>query len=162
MIRYFTMAWLALVLAGVQDAVGDMPSAGSPQDRKELFAQEMAAVEKDPDRMSRVARLRKALSYRPDHRDNLAIEYRICIELSQRSDPERGDHPTRANRVEALAVYEHILQTYSHMDYHRRNRRRRGDRSKSMQLMMPEAALQAASLERGLNGNAGTLQNIAL
>lgn len=112
-----------------------------------LFSEELAAADKADDRDSRVEHLRKALAYRPDHPDNIVIEYRIGIELSQRSDPEHQQWPRLA---EALAVFEHIMATYKHMDYYSPEP---VDRSGVAQLMVPQAAILAACIQRGLNHN---------
>ncbi|MCY2926510.1 MAG: hypothetical protein NT031_13920 [Planctomycetota bacterium] len=110
----------------------------------------MLAADKASDRDSRVAHLRKALLCRRDHQDNIAIEYRIGIELSQRTDP-KGTLPT-----EALAVFDKIVKTYKHMAYYSPEP---ANYSGSTQLMVPQAAILAACLERGLNGDSQKAQD---
>jgi len=105
------------------------------------FAEALAATEMADDRDSKVEQLRKALSLRPDHPGNLAIEFAIGIELSQRNEPRPA---------EALAMFEHILVTYRHMDYYSTETI---DDSESMQFMVPKAGILAACIARGPDQN---------
>jgi hypothetical protein len=105
----------------------------------------MAAAERGEDRDSKVEHWRKALSYRPNDPRNLPIEYRIGVELSQTVDPVHQEGPRPR---EALPVFMHILQQYKHMEYYTGEM---VNRSESPELMVPGAAIHAASLERGLN-----------
>jgi hypothetical protein len=107
----------------------------------------MAAANSASDRDSRVEHLRKALACRPDHPANIAIEYRIGIELSQRID---RDHGTGLRLPEALVVFEHIMTRYRHLDYYSSEP---ADRPDSPQVLVPQAAILAACIQRGVNHN---------
>jgi len=117
------------------------------------FAEELAAADRagfNRDRDSKVEHLRKALTYRPDHLENIAIEFSIGIELSQRDEPRPA---------EAMAVFERILATYRHMDYYSADPDNRYD---SMQFLVPEAAVLAACIARGPNQNPRKAQEYLL
>jgi len=154
--RRYTLAWAAAsilvfvawtfgVATGQGDPTAGQAPSGSPQYPQDTFAGEMALAESAADRDSRVLHLRKALSLRPNDPANIAIEFQIGIELSQRIDPEHKQGPRPA---EALPVFEHILAEYRHMDYYDK---RPMDRSNSPQLMVPWAAILVACLDRKLD-----------
>jgi len=114
------------------------PSLIRGEESLELFNKEIQAAEKAPHRDAKVEHLRKALSYRPNHPDNIVIEYRIGIELSQREDPKFR---------EALAIFENIVERYDHMDYYEMEG---PDTIYSPQAMVAHAHTLAASLHRML------------
>ena len=137
-----TISWAVAATARKADA-GSL-SASSQLD---LFQKELELAEAATDRDTRVQHLQTALAHRPNDPENIVIECRIAAELSQRYDPE---HPTPFRREEALKVIEGIVKRYEHMDYYSP---RPVNSSNSMQLMMPQAAIWGACLERGLNRN---------
>ncbi len=117
------------------------------EENLELFNKEIQAAEKAPHRDAKVEHLRKALSYRANHPDNIVIEYRIGILLGQFTDPayNQGTHPR-----EALAIFESILERYDHMDYYEM----KGPKTiSSPQAMVPRAHDHAANLIMILNPN---------
>lgn len=79
------------------------------------FNEELELAEKAPDRDSRVEHLRRALSYRPNHPDNLRIEYRMATMLHQNTDRA---HNQGVRWEDALPIYEGIVERYDHMDYY--------------------------------------------
>ncbi len=82
----------------------------------------------------------KALSYRPDHPDNILLEYKMAVAMSQYRTP--GDErPLR--RGEALKIYEKIINTYDHMQYYTK---RPGSGIEHPGIMVPRAAVHAAGL----------------
>ena len=131
-----------------QDAPANpaLDASSAPQ-AVDQFAVVMTAADKAKDRDSRVGYLRKALSLRSDHPDNIAIEFRIAIELTQRIDPGNMHGP---HKTEGLAVLEHIVKSYRNMDYYSSEP---VNSSGSMQDMVPKAAILAAGLEDVLNND---------
>lgn len=113
-----------------------------------LVRQQMDLAEKAPDRDTRLVHLHKALTIRPDDPGNLAIVYRIAIELSQRYDPQYPEQTPR--RKEAMVIYEKLVKEYHHMDYYSSEP---VDRSYDPQLMVPGAYIHLACLYRGLHGD---------
>jgi hypothetical protein len=109
------------------------------------FHRELQLAETAPDRDSRVSHLKKALLYRPNHPQNIAIEYRIGIELAQRLDPTHNQGPRRA---EALPIFEGILKKYRHMDYYSADP---VDSAYDPQLMVSHSAILISCLRRGLD-----------
>jgi len=101
-------------------------------------------------RESAIEHFHEALTYRPDHPENLAIEFTIGIELSQRKPPRPS---------EAMIVFEHILATYTHMDYYSE---RPVNSSGSMQFMMPKAGVLVANLMLGAKQNPQKAQEYLL
>ena len=136
---------LASVASFGEDQVGGQVPSANPQSQEDLVAAEMSLADQAEDRDSRVKHMRKALSYRPNHPDNIVIEYRIGIELSQRWDPKYPQQKPLRNK--ALTVFERIMSKYNHMDYYSQHP---VDRSYSPQLLVPEAAILAACLQRGV------------
>jgi hypothetical protein len=105
------------------------------------FEEEMRLAKRAVDRDARVEHLRRALESRPEDPNNLAIEYRIAVLLSQYYDPE---HPLPRRPQEAVEVYEHIVASYRHMDYYSRHPVSGSD---DLQFKIPLAAIHLASLD---------------
>ncbi len=120
------------------------------------FKKEIELAEQAQDRDTRVRHLQQALTCRPGHPGNIAIEYHIAVEWSVRSDPE---HPQPLRREDALKVVEGIVSTYKHMDYYSP---KKVNSVSSKQLMFPQAAIKGACLERGLNRNSGKARKYTL
>ena len=121
------------------------PSLVRGEDNLELFNKEIQAAGKAPHRDAKVEHLRKALSYRANHPDNIVIEYRIGILLGQTADPAYNQ---RTHPREALAIFESILERYDHMHYYEM---KGPDNINSPQDMVPRAHIQAANLIMILN-----------
>ena len=85
--------------------------------------------------------MRQALEYRPGDPNNLALEYRIGVLLSQYWDPE---HPQPRRPEEAVEAFEHIVASYRHMDYYSRHPVNGSD---DLQFKIPRAAIHLASLD---------------
>ena len=83
----------------------------------------------------------RALSYRPEHPENIVIEYRIGVLLSQRQDPGK---PMVWRREEALEYFERVMSNYKHEDYYSVEPM---DTLWSPQIMVPRAAVLAGSIE---------------
>lgn len=82
----------------------------------------------------------KALSYRPDHPDNIRLEYKMAVAMSQYRAP--GDkRPMR--RREALKIYEKLIDTYDHMQYYNKWPK---SSIGHPGIMVPRAAVHAAGL----------------
>jgi len=141
-----TLVTLALVFGCASALAGDAGKEADASARAEQFKKEMELADEAPDRDSQIAHWRKALSLRPDHPENIVIEYRIAVELSQRWDPKFPDQVPR--RREALALYEALLQKYDHMKYYEK---RCANYTWSPQLIVPRAAVHAGCLNRALN-----------
>ncbi|HUT30913.1 MAG TPA: hypothetical protein VMX13_14060 [Sedimentisphaerales bacterium] len=108
------------------------------------FNQELRLAKEAPDRNSKVEHMAKALSYGPNHPDNIKIEFEMAVAMSQHWDPE---NPQPMRREEALEIYKRILATYNHMDYYSPEP---VNRSSCKQFMVPESAVHLACLYRGL------------
>jgi hypothetical protein len=120
------------------------------------FRTEISLAEQAQDRDTRVQHLQQALTYRPGSPGNLAIEFHIVVELSQRWDPE---HPQPLRREEALNVVRGIVGKYKHMDYYEPTP---VDSVSSLQLMVPQVEIWGACLERALNNNVGKAREYTL
>jgi len=131
-VALFFLAPLAVVsITTAQTASTTRLSETRPDPR---FETELAAAEKAAEGRECAAHLRKALAYRPNHRDNIAIEFRMGIELSQRPESDES------TRQEAREVFEHIVTTYHHMDYYSQS----PDHAFELRMLMPQAAMHAA------------------
>lgn len=113
----------------------------------QLFEKELQFAQKARTRDARIKHLRNALKHRPGHPENLAAEYRIGILLSQHYDP---NNPQPPRREEAARVFDHILRTYKHMDYYRKDPT---NSSSDLQFMIPKAAIHRANLTFDPNGH---------
>ncbi|NQT92270.1 MAG: hypothetical protein HQ559_05880 [Lentisphaerae bacterium] len=149
-IRHRILVFVTCVVIGFICAVlqgqNSLPPSDANANARILVQEQMDLAEKAPDRDTRLVHLRKALTIRPDNPDNLAIEFRIAVELSQRYGPKYPDQTPR--RDEALVIYERLLKKYNHMDYYSPEP---VDRSYAPQLMVPAAAVHLACLYRGLH-----------
>ena len=143
-----TYVAMGLVCATLRGENAPPPSEASANNADILVGEQMDLAEKAPDRDTRLVHLREALTIRPDHRDNLDIEFRIAVELSQRYDPKYPDQTPR--RDEAIVVYEGLLTKYNHMDYYSSEP---VDRSYDPQTMVPQAAVHLAWLYQGPHGD---------
>ncbi len=93
--------------------------------------------------------IEKALTYRPNDPENIRLEYKMAVAMSQyRKQGE--ERPQRLD--EALKLYQRVLDDYSHMDYYSRNPQD-SDSIESPQMMMPRAAIHVSSIMRGLSGD---------
>jgi hypothetical protein len=117
-----------------------------PPANDSLFQAEMRLAGSAADRDSRVEHWKKALSYRPDDPDNIVIEYKIAVALSQVTDPAHGQG---LRRVEGLVFFKRIADGYDHMRYYSPEP---SDSIDSPQFMVPRAAVHAASILWGQRG----------
>ncbi|HUT35084.1 MAG TPA: hypothetical protein VNE39_16455 [Planctomycetota bacterium] len=113
------------------------------------FQAEVFLADRAGGRDSAVAHLRQALAARPNHPDNIVLEFRIGISLSQHVDPGEFRAPDflarREKRIaEALQVFEGILRKYKHMDYHERDSVILLGKYYRCATLVAEAAMQAA------------------
>ncbi len=95
----------------------------------------------------------RALSYRPEHPDNIVIEYRIGVLLSQRQDPGKA---MVWRREEALEYFERVMSNYKHEDYYSVEPM---DTLWSPQIMVPRAAILAGSIELHYAKDTGKAQD---
>lgn len=107
------------------------------------FEAEMELAHKAPDRDSKVRHLRKALALRPKHPENIKIEHRIVVLLSQVRDWVHGQGP---KPDEALQLAESMLGKYDHMNYYDSEP---PNSNSSAQTLVPETSILAACLSRG-------------
>jgi len=104
------------------------------------FEQEMRLAGNAEGRVSRVEHLKKALELRPDHPENIVIEYRIGVAIAQHSDPaDIGVH----DRSEAAVWFKGIVENYRHLDYYQD---RASGRTWGADLLVPGAKVHLASL----------------
>ena len=104
----------ALVIVGVGGWSWATDPDGAPN--PERFEALMDEVRKydyqynlDGDRDKAVETYREALNWRPNHPDNIEIEFRVAQLLSCSYQLERGDRP---RREEGMQVYRHIIASY--------------------------------------------------
>jgi hypothetical protein len=66
------------------------PKGASPEEiaNTSKFNEELRLAKEAPDRNSKVEHMAKALSYRPNHPDNIKIEFEMAVAMSQHWDPE--------------------------------------------------------------------------
>jgi hypothetical protein len=132
LICFLLTSFICVPCEGTSDSV--------TSEMEETIDRQVWLSENAQDRDSKIEHLEKALELRPDHPDNLAIEFRIAVLMSQNYDPE---HPLPMRRRDAVNVYQHILDTYDHMAYYKIGL---SDSLSDMQLMVPLAAIHMASL----------------
>ncbi len=58
----------------------------------------------------------KALKHRPVHRENILLEYKMAVALSQYGNAKYPITPAR--ELEAMKLFKKIADTYHHMDYY--------------------------------------------
>ena len=105
------------------------------EDNPERFREEMSLAEKATDRDSKIAHLRRALRFRPDHPDNIAIEYEMAVQIRSSVKNPRYEG---GKLDEARVIYQGILNRYDHMHYYTQA----GANSPwDAQVLVPEAAL---------------------
>lgn len=112
------------------------------------FEQEIQASQPAPDRDSRVEHLRRALSLRPEHPQNIVLEFKIATMIGQNNDPV---HNQPARPLDSLPLLEAIVERYDHKNYYRSDFM--GTGSDSPDLMVPRAAILAASIKTGALGD---------
>ncbi len=110
------------------------------------FQAEMRLAGTAADRDSKVQHWKTAISYRPNDPNNITIEYKIAVALSQETDLPHGQG---LHRDEGLTYFRKIADSYDHMHYYSREP---GDSIDSPQFMAPRAAVHAASLLWGRLG----------
>jgi hypothetical protein len=137
--RYFKV--LATPLLAVALLAGQAPLSGKQNDA--AFQQEVRLADQAVGRRARVKHLQRAIELRPDHPENIALEYRIGIALAQHGDPTDGSDP---NPPDAIPWFEGILAKYNHMDYYEP---RASTGSWDAQFLVPRAAVQLASILLG-------------
>lgn len=115
------------------------------------FHREMKLAEQSPDRDSKVKHLRAALGYRPEHKENITIELRIGVLLSQTTPT-----PNQPLRItEALDVFKSICDRYEHMDYYDDTGPTSLD---SPQGIMPRAAIYAGDINMNFGKDPASAQ----
>jgi hypothetical protein len=82
----------------------------------------------------------RALSFRPDHPDNIVIEYRIGVLLTQRHDPGK---PMVWRRAEGLEYFDRVLNNHQHEDFYTVEP---APRVRSPQVLTPSAGIKAGSI----------------
>jgi hypothetical protein len=128
------------------DPPADARVASEPQSTTTAanFDAELKATEGNRNRDDRIRHFRNALRLRPGDPQNIVLEFDIGVELGQRYDPAHHVFPKER---EALAVFEEIVRRYDHKTYYRQTPE---GTSESPELMVPRAAILAASTLTGL------------
>lgn len=114
-----------------------------------LYNQELSEARRDyeaRDFYSTIEHIQKAISYRPEHPDNIKLEYKMGVIYAQRENREKGQFP---KRNDALKTFVEITEKYKHLDYYS-NDPMESDSIENNQMMVPRAAIHAASLTIGL------------
>lgn len=144
-IRLFGLIYLSLAVVATAIVHGDDDPTRSEATVVDIegFERELELAGRANDRNSRVSHLRKSLTYRPDHADNIDIEFQIAIELTQRFDPEYDQE--KPDPIEGLPILKKISKQYEHMDYYRSGP---PDSPHSPQLIVPRAAILEACIQR--------------
>jgi hypothetical protein len=107
----------------------------------------LAAADRAVDRDQRILLLRSALSRYPGNPQNIVLEFRIGTLLGQNFDVQRGE---AADDERSLAIFERIVKTYDHASYYQSDP---GEDADSPELMVPRAAILAASTLRAKSHN---------
>lgn len=88
-------------------------------------------------REKEIERLRKQLKNRPHNPDNITIEYRLAVLISQRTDPKTRQYIVTD---ETRQAYESIVNNYKHMDYYSKDQ---PNHPRSPQIIVPQCAITA-------------------
>jgi|GEM_PF-2124775 len=125
----------------------EIPRNATAEQRNAIdaFNNEISLASQSSRRDAQLDHMNKAILCRPNEPDNLRIELEMAVMLSQRWDPK---NPQPLQRDKALHIYEHIVNTYNHMDYYSTDP---VNSSTCKQFMVPQAAVHLACLYRGLN-----------
>lgn len=108
----------------------------------ERFKQETNLFEKATDRETKIEHLRKALTYRPNHPNNIIVEYHLAVETAHITDPQTHEYICID---EARQIYEEIVNKYNHMDYYSKEL---PDHPRSPQIIVPECAIAAGIYQK--------------
>ena len=103
----------------------------------ERFKEEMNLFEKAMNRETKIEHLRKALTYRPNHPDNIIVEYHLSVQTAHITDPQTHEY-IRIDK--ARQMYEGIVNKYNHMDYYSKEL---PNHPRSPQIIVPECAIAA-------------------
>ncbi|MCK4626157.1 MAG: hypothetical protein KAV00_12645, partial [Phycisphaerae bacterium] len=103
----------------------------------ERFRRELALAKTATTRIEKAAHLRKALLHRPNHPDNIAIEFKLAGHL-ENSVHAHNRERREAMWAEARAVYERIAKNYNHMRYYTKYG---PDAPRSPEVLVPFAAV---------------------
>lgn len=93
-------------------------------------------------RETEIERLRKELTYRPNNPDNITIEYRLAILISQRTDPQTHQYIVTD---ETRQIYERIVNNYKHRDYYSKDP---PNHPRSPQIIVPKCAITAGFYQK--------------
>jgi len=132
----------------------EIPVDATQQEMENItsFNNELALAKEDfqnEDYYGMTDHIAEALSHRPDHPDNIRLEYKMAVAMSQYRNP--GDtRPLR--RSQALKLFEKIVDTYNHMDYYSL-RPEDSDSIEMPQMIIPRAAIHAASLNMAMKND---------
>lgn len=107
------------------------------------FEHEVKAADSVESRDERVEHLLKAVALRPDDPDNIRLEFRVGILLSQNSDRA---HQQPVRPLAALPVFEGIVARYDHKGFYRSEPAKSTD---DPQDMVPRSAILAGSILAG-------------
>jgi hypothetical protein len=116
---------------------------------------ELALIYGIPDRDGRVKLLRDILAQRAKDPLAIVLELQIATLLGQNPDPK---HHQEVEPEESLAVLRHICATYNHKDYYQPDP---AGETCSPELMVPRAAIMAASVYGGLLQDRDRAKNYA-
>jgi len=106
------------------------------------FKEEMSLFEKATDRETKIEHLRKALTYRPKHPNNIILEYHLAVETAHITDPQTHEY---IRIDEARQIYEEIVNKYNHMDYYSTELL---GHPRSPQIIVPECAIAAGVYQK--------------
>ncbi len=117
--------------------IASIPTVVRGKSDLKRFNEELQLAEKVPDGDSRIEHLLKALTYRPNHPDNIAIEYSVAWETAGITDPQTHQY---IRTGEARQIFEGIAGNYNHMDYYTKEG---PNHPRSPQIIIPECAIMA-------------------
>lgn len=106
---------LTALLVAVFLLSGVSSAHGQTIDTDATFERAMQLADQAEGRVERVKYLKQALGLRPNHPNNIVIEYRIGIALAQHGDPATN---TRPNPAEAIPWFKRVIEHYHHEDYY--------------------------------------------
>lgn len=132
----------------------EIPVDATQQEMENItsFNNELALAKEDfqnDDYYGMTDHIENALSHRPDHPDNIRLEYKMAVAMSQYRSPV-DTRPLR--RSQALKLFEKIVDTYNHMDYYSL-RPEDSDSIEMPQMIIPRAAIHAASLNMAMKND---------
>ncbi len=130
------------LLDRIQQLIEDGQAPSEAEYHPDRSKKEMDLFEQATDSERKIEHLRSALRCRPNHPDNITVEYRLAVLIGQRTDPQTHQYIETGENKE---IYERIVNNYNHMDYYRKEM---PNHPRSPQILVPECALRAGFYQK--------------